>query len=104
MGEVLLPVSTIELRTDSVPPFRQHHSGRIYAMQMGSSNTASSFHNNSFSLVALPWNNYSSDPVNDKCTSNTDATSVVWCSSRVTPGAVLISVVSRLSIEDILRM
>jgi len=73
-------------------------------MQIGSSNTASSFHNDSFSLVALPWNNYSSDPANEKCTSITDATSVVWWASRVTPGAVLISVVSRFGNEDILRI
>jgi hypothetical protein len=73
-------------------------------MQMGSSKTASSFHNDSLSLVALPWNNYSSDPANEKCTSNTDATSVVWWSSRVTPGAVLIPLVSRFGIEDMLRM
>ena len=34
------------------------------------------------------------------CTSSTDPTSVFWLSSRVTPGAVLIAVVSKFGTVD----
>lgn len=63
----------------------------IYAIQIGSSKTASSFHNANFCFVAFPWKSYTQpDPIWAK-TSRTDWTSVFCSSLRLTPRAVWIS-------------
>ena len=52
-----------------------------YAIHIGSSKIASSFHNASFCLVAFPWNKSRTDCIRD-----------FWWDDSVTSGAVLISV------------
>jgi len=75
-----------------------------YAMQNGSSNTASSFHRASFSFVAFPWNNSHQIWKSKDETSSTDPTRTCCSSSMVTPGAVLISLVCRFKVDvDILK-